>query len=73
MRKKFLLFACFCRYFVTCFVHIHKVCAGGFLPVDEVKIRTDQKNIRPSSLRMYVRQNPNAKWFSLIKNTVICL
>ena len=25
------------------------------------------KNIRPSSLRMYVRQNPNAKWFSLIK------
>ena len=29
-------------------------------------VRT-KKNIRPSSLRMYVRQNPNAKWFSLIK------
>ena len=39
---------------------------GSYL-LDEVKIRTDQKNIRPSSLRMYVRQNPNAKWFSLIK------
>ena len=26
-----------------------------------------RKNVRPSSLRMYVRQNPNAKWFSLIK------
>ena len=39
---------------------------GSYL-LDEVKIRTDQKNIRPSFLRMYVRQNPNAKWFSLIK------
>lgn len=35
--------------------------------LDEVKIHTDQKDIRPSSLRTYVRQNPNAKWFSLIK------
>ncbi len=39
----------------------------GYYLLDEVKIHTDQKNIRPSSLRMYVRQNPNAKWFSLIK------
>lgn len=39
---------------------------GSYL-LDEVKIHTDQKDIRPSSLRMYVRQNPNAKWFSLIK------
>ena len=39
---------------------------GSYL-LDEVKIRTDQKNIRPSSLRMYVRQNPNAKWFNLVK------
>lgn len=39
---------------------------GAYL-LDEVKIRTDDKNVKPSSLRMYVRQNPNAKWFSLIK------
>ena len=39
---------------------------GSYL-LDEVKIRTDEKSIRPSSLKMYVRQNPNAKWFSLIK------
>lgn len=31
---------------------------GSYL-LDEVKIHTDQKNVRPSSLRMYVRQNPN--------------
>lgn len=41
---------------------------GSYL-LDEVKIHTDQKNVRPSSLRMYVRQNPNAKWFSLIKRS----
>ena len=44
---------------------------GSYL-LDEVKIRTDQKNIRPSSLRMYVRQNPNAKWFSLNFMSTIC-
>lgn len=39
---------------------------GSYL-LDEVRIHTDQKDIRSSALRMYVRQNPNAKWFSLIK------
>ena len=39
---------------------------GSYL-LDEIKIRTDNKVVRPSALRMYVRQNPNAKWFSLIK------
>lgn len=39
---------------------------GAYL-LDEVRIQTDNKEIKPSSLSMYVRQNPNAKWFSLIK------
>ena len=39
---------------------------GSYL-LDEVKISTDNKEVKPSGLRMYVRQNPNAKWFSLIK------
>ena len=39
---------------------------GSYL-LDEVRIQTDNKDIKPSSLSMYVRQNPNAKWFSLIK------
>ena len=37
---------------------------GSYL-LDEVKIHTDQKNVRPSSLRMYVRQNPNARRSSM--------
>ena len=39
---------------------------GAYL-LDEVRIQTDNKEIKPSSLSVYVRQNPNSKWFSLIK------
>ena len=39
---------------------------GSYL-LDEVSIYTDNKEVKPSSLSMYVRQNPNAKWFSLFK------
>lgn len=39
---------------------------GSYL-LDEVRIQTDNKEIKPSNLSMYVRQNPNSKWFSLMK------
>lgn len=39
---------------------------GSFL-LDDVKIQTDNKNVKPSDLSPYVRQTPNSKWFSLIK------
>lgn len=39
---------------------------GAYL-LDEVKVHTNNKDIKPSSLRPYIRQNPNTKWFSLIK------
>ena len=40
--------------------------AGSYL-LDDVRIRTDNDEVRPSDLTLYVRQNPNAKWFSLLK------
>lgn len=39
---------------------------GSYL-LDEVRIHTDNKEVKPSSLSIYIRQNPNSKWFSLIK------
>lgn len=39
---------------------------GAYL-LDEVKVHTNNKDIKPSSLRPYIRQNPNTKWFSLVK------
>lgn len=35
--------------------------------LDEVHIVTDNKEVKPSILTPYVRQTPNAKWFSLLK------
>lgn len=39
---------------------------GSYL-LDEVRIRTDNDEVRPSQLSVYLRQHPNSKWFSLIK------
>jgi len=39
---------------------------GAYL-LEEVKIQTDRKEIKPSELALYLRQNPNSKWFSLFK------
>ena len=39
---------------------------GSYL-LDEVRIQTNNKEVKPSSLSIYVRQNPNSKWFSLMK------
>lgn len=39
---------------------------GSYL-LDDVRIQTDNKEVKPSDLSLYVRQHPNSKWFSLIK------
>ncbi len=39
---------------------------GSYL-LDEVSIRTDNKEVKPANLSLYLRQTPNAKWFSLLK------
>ena len=35
--------------------------------LNEVKIHSDNKKVKSSDLRPYLRQTPNAKWFSLFK------
>ncbi|MBR1720112.1 MAG: hypothetical protein IJ726_06835, partial [Phocaeicola sp.] len=35
--------------------------------LDEVKIESDTKLVDPSQFSTYVRQNPNARWFNLVK------
>lgn len=39
---------------------------GAYL-LDEVKIVSDNKTIKPSDVSSYIRQNPNNKWFSSVK------
>ena len=35
--------------------------------LDDVKIVSDTKEVKPSQFNSYIRQNPNAKWFSMLK------
>ena len=35
--------------------------------LDEVKIVSDTKEVKPSLFNSYLRQNPNAKWFNMVK------
>lgn len=35
--------------------------------LDEVRIVSDTKEVKPSLFSSYIRQNPNAKWFNLVK------
>lgn len=39
---------------------------GSYL-LDEVEVITDNKELKPSELSLYLRQKPNNKWFNLFK------
>ncbi len=62
---RYALFATAVLLFASC--SATKYVPDGSYLLDEVRIQTDNREIKPSGLSMYVRQNPNAKWFSLIK------
>ena len=39
---------------------------GAYL-LDELNVHSDNKEVKPSDLSMFIRQQPNTKWFNLIK------
>lgn len=46
---------------------VNKFIPEGQYLLDNVKVESDNKEIRPSQMNQYVRQTPNAKWFSLFR------
>lgn len=46
---------------------VSKFIPDGAYLLDEVKIVSDNKSIKPSAVSSYVRQTPNSQWFSSIK------
>lgn len=46
---------------------VHKFIPENQYLLDEVKIVSDTKDVKPSLFNSYVRQNPNAKWFNMVK------
>lgn len=59
------LFAVIALLLVSC-SSTRYVPEGSYL-LDEVHIHTDNKEVKPSDLTFFIRQNPNSKWFSLVK------
>lgn len=64
---------CYIYLFTTLFIGLMASCSttkyvpdGSYL-LDDVKIETDNKEVKPSALSYYLRQHANAKWFSLFK------
>lgn len=52
---------------LLCGCSVGKFVPEGHYLLDNVRIESDNKEIKPSQLDIYVRQKPNAKWFSLFK------
>lgn len=70
MKKTTLLHIYICFTFVVLLLpgcSVNKfIPEGGYL-LDNVKIESDNKEIKSSQMNQYVRQSPNAKWFSLFR------
>lgn len=61
-----------CSIFLMLLLGLSACSVSKFIPeghylLDAVKIESDNKEIKPSEMRAYVRQTSNAKWFSLVK------
>lgn len=67
MKKKvrFYIYMLVASVLTSC--SVQKFIPEGKFLLDEVNIESDNKEVSPSSLHTYVRQNPNAKWFNLVK------
>ena len=46
---------------------VSKFIPEGHYLLDDVKIESDNKEVKSSQMNTYIRQKPNAKWFSLVK------
>lgn len=46
---------------------VSKFIPDGQYLLDAVRIESDSKEIKPADMNVYVRQTPNARWFSLFK------
>ena len=67
MKRKVLLYLS-----ITIVALLTSCSASKFIPeehylLDEVNIVSDTKEVQPSLFNSYIRQNPNAKWFNLVK------
>ena len=52
---------------MLCSCSVNKFIPDKQYLLDEVDVVSDSKEVKPSLFTSYIRQNPNAKWFNLVK------
>lgn len=67
MMKSFQLYIYSFLIAMLCSCSVNKFIPEGQYLLDEVNIVSDTKEVKPSLFSSYIRQNPNAKWFNLVK------
>lgn len=61
----------YCIIIIT-FLLLHSCSPSKFIPegeylLEDISITSDNKEIKESNMKAFIRQNPNSKWFSLVK------
>ena len=67
MRKRWLHYISPLLLWMTASCSVSKFIPEGEYLLDDVKVASDDKAVKPSDISGYNRQNPNSSWFSLVK------
>lgn len=67
MKKNARLYICVLITALCTSCSVNRFIPEGSYLLDEVRIVSDTKEVKPSSFNSYIRQNPNAKWFNMVK------
>ena len=67
MRKRWLHYISPLLLWMTASCSVSKFIPEGEYLLDDVKVVSDDKVVKPSDISGYNRQNPNSSWFSLVK------
>lgn len=67
MMKRLHLYIYLLLVTLLCSCSVNKFIPDGEYLLDEVTIVSDTKEVVPSQFNSYIRQNPNSKWFNLVR------
>ena len=67
MMKSFQVYIYTLLLLLLCSCSVNKFISEGEYLLDDVEIVSDTKEVKPSQFNSYIRQNPNAKWFNLVR------
>lgn len=67
MMKSVFRISCVFLFAFSTSCSVNKFIPENSYLLDEVRIVSEEKEVKPAAFSTYVRQNPNAKWFNLVR------